>query len=555
MLVLTTVVVILFPLVMASVHLMWLAAAQQRLQSALDAAALKAASDLSRVTINDRHFGFVALSNHPPVGRGCLASTGKALPVESFNALVGTARLASLLATDLGDQTMQGLATTDCENIKVTASALNEALNRAISPSLSLASPTDWDGQKVNALADAKRIFLNDLADSWLGHSSQTAQFKAQLLSQLKSSDTGVLSMPSRSGNSASTQRYEAFRDYPVGTQHFFFTAVGKETALTSSTDSFRGSSSDCINSICRLDAYCTVGDPLIPSCLRDILKIDTTLHLTSSAVPACEPDITPPGVLTVEFANGQIPNIHCLRDLLTSGQLSSSEALIYKVTGGNYPEDDGSCLVQTSGPGTERQTSAGEVVATAIFDWLRNCHCRPTLESVNEILDFTFPNQNGKLAVIFDLTPTGKLVVRSCQQSPFSPTLVSEQQLIAQCNSCTQFPCTMILRDEVRNIGTMAGGKDAGQAVAGDTVNWCDLSLFGARPEQALACGKGAEALGVYLTGMPNQEYKDPQTVARGSTVFLSAYSRNRCESQPRESYYGGGLAVDIQFGNPQAD
>src|ERR1700733_2547676 len=67
-------VFLLIPIGLCIWHFVWLLHQQQRVQAALDAAALQAANDLSRITINDPNFGFIAIANAPPIGSGTLTA-------------------------------------------------------------------------------------------------------------------------------------------------------------------------------------------------------------------------------------------------------------------------------------------------------------------------------------------------------------------------------------------------------------------------------------------------------------------------------------------------
>ena len=59
-----------------------------RTESVIDAAGLVAADDLSRLIINDPNFGYVSLSNYPPIGIATCAADGEPLPVVGINTLV-----------------------------------------------------------------------------------------------------------------------------------------------------------------------------------------------------------------------------------------------------------------------------------------------------------------------------------------------------------------------------------------------------------------------------------------------------------------------------------
>ena len=104
-----------------------------------------------------------------------------------------------------------------------------------------------------------------------------------------------------------------------------------------------------------------------------------------------------------------------------------------------------------------------------------------------------------------------------------------------------------MVYRNYTRKLGTVLGGKHAGQVFSGDPVNWCELSQFSSAPEQALEKGRGEQALGLQLHG---QMYDDRAVMLNGAHFTKT----NGCvlSHQPRRSYYSGGLAVYFELSSP---
>src|SRR6516225_9906245 len=81
----------------------WSFLLHERYKQALEAAALKAASDLSEIVINDPYFGFISLSDRPPIGHATVAEDGEPVPVHGINTIIATSRLEYLIATEIGD--------------------------------------------------------------------------------------------------------------------------------------------------------------------------------------------------------------------------------------------------------------------------------------------------------------------------------------------------------------------------------------------------------------------------------------------------------------------
>ena len=82
----------------------------KRVETVVEGACLMAANDLSRIIINDPHFGYVSLSNYPATGAGTLAPDGEPLPVTGINTLVATIRQNAIIAQELNNSTMQEMA-------------------------------------------------------------------------------------------------------------------------------------------------------------------------------------------------------------------------------------------------------------------------------------------------------------------------------------------------------------------------------------------------------------------------------------------------------------
>jgi hypothetical protein len=107
---------ILLPLLIVVSQLGFFQIDRDRTQNIVDAAGLIAANDLSRIILNDENFGYVSLSNYPPVGKETLADDGEPLPVTGINTLIGTIRQNAIIARELGNETMEHLSETDRVN-------------------------------------------------------------------------------------------------------------------------------------------------------------------------------------------------------------------------------------------------------------------------------------------------------------------------------------------------------------------------------------------------------------------------------------------------------
>ncbi|NJL73487.1 MAG: hypothetical protein HC888_19155 [Candidatus Competibacteraceae bacterium] len=77
-------------------------------RTAIEAAALAAARDLSMIAIDTPDYGFVSLSDSAPIGSTTAAADNFYTPVRSINGIIGTLRLDMIIADKLGDVNLQG---------------------------------------------------------------------------------------------------------------------------------------------------------------------------------------------------------------------------------------------------------------------------------------------------------------------------------------------------------------------------------------------------------------------------------------------------------------
>lgn len=539
---------LLCPLVLGGLHCLWVFGERQRIQTALDAAALQVANDIMKVTVNDPNFGFVAISNNPPIGKSTMSASGKPLPVDGYNTLVGTIRLDTLIANHLGDANFQRLARRDNESLKRTTASLNEALANAVSELSQTKRPTDWNGETIDAYTDGRKSFLSNISqgDALSGESVQA--FSIQLGRASNSLGTGITIPKSvNSGSAPSSVFYPPFVDVPVDREHFVFACVGRNPSITDSSD-FLPPVATQLSSIVRLEATVALKDQFIPFIDWINGRKPTFIRIVSSAKPGFQPDITPPGVLTVQFANGQVRSIRRLRDVFMNPDLRNARCEQYIAINGNYPVDPASQLLKN-----DEQSDADSVLSAAFYDWLRNAHCRPSISSIDDVLDHTFQNQSQRLVTIFEFSTAGEMVSHQCGKSPFNANEVEESQMLAQCNDAlaSNFPCQLIVRDEVNRVGTIYGGKEGGQPLCGDPVNWCELDEYGEGVCEAMKTGKGSQSLNIILSGAQSDECRNQNAIAPHGVIFRSL-KREKLIAQPNPNFYSGGLAVDVIIGSP---
>ena len=143
-------------------------------RTAIEAAALSAAMDLSRIVIFTPQFGYVGLSDAAPNGSytNTASGDGYSMPVHGINTLLATARLNLMIASVIPnaqqqgnnfpatyndtypDPELQALALNDLSNVYAAQALLQAALNDAVLPTPA-GTYYDIQGNQVNISADA----------------------------------------------------------------------------------------------------------------------------------------------------------------------------------------------------------------------------------------------------------------------------------------------------------------------------------------------------------------------------------------------------------------
>ncbi|MBX9772172.1 MAG: hypothetical protein K2X29_12420, partial [Candidatus Obscuribacterales bacterium] len=126
--------------------------AHKEATTAIDSAALQAAKDMSRITV-DSPLGKIALVDSPS------PSKGNKYPVTGVNTLVATLRLDALIANQLNNKTMLFLVN---EDVKRAIPVLKELKQRIVASSQGQGSAYDKDGLSINMQQSAQTVYNNN---------------------------------------------------------------------------------------------------------------------------------------------------------------------------------------------------------------------------------------------------------------------------------------------------------------------------------------------------------------------------------------------------------
>jgi len=525
--------------------------------TAVEAASLTAASDLTRIVVNDPYFGYIALTDFAPTQVSTRAEDGEPLPVLGINTLWATCRNELIIADLIDNEVLRDMANADIEQARRATKLLTDTLSAALRPG-SVGKFHDLDGAVVCPYEHTTRILLANSNQFPVEGTPKVGSLKLSLGWLDDACDSGTqlpqpLDMAKLSKDQKFGENYRAFVNVPASGQNFYFAALGQQPALVNGKR-FRLPDGKRVCSIVRAEV-----DLLLPQQKAMQLiagKSEVSIRAAACAEPRANADISVPGILRLSFEDGLVPRLSSIQDLLNNHILSSSRTDVLTAQDGDYPTDHGSRLSLTDG--TDGSRSMTSIVALGLFDWLRSTHNKARLDSVLSMIASPFSEEKlfhsgetQRLVLNYELDGHGNVLRTDQAQNPFLDEVVSQNQKCASkvdAYVLNGTHWTMYFRDQVRNLGTATGGKHAGEAMPPNPLNWCELPFYGGNETRAGERLKGGTARGVTLNG--NSE-GCPE--GSGGISVQSAEFRNRdgtaLPTQPRKTFYSGGLAVEFRF------
>lgn len=456
-------------------------------KTAIDAAALAAAKDLSRIVINDPNFGYIGFSDSAPVGAATKAGDNYYMPVSSVNTLMGTIRLDLLIADALGNAEMKDLAVRDLNNLKTAKDDLIAAMNTSL---IQGGVAHDADGHDVTPYEDAVAAYQQNTV-RMSGGSSYVANSLKLTLGAIPGGETNIpVASPSTYANTSASQQsgghYLAGMDIPVPSgEHFVFANLGDSVRLVDNAmvQTTIASLPYQMPSIVRAEADQSLNDN----------GAQRVVHCAASAQPCNVVDPKPaPGALSIAFPDGVPPEITKPGDLLKPPFTSTPPVVGQSPPTGDYPTDPGTSLPPvTSWPGLSGPPTAGGAFGVGLYDWIRRAGPKVKIDSLLKAMNTvqfadTGNNANNVLTTnyyTFD-GATGNVVYAARKLSdpdipvgtigsynppgPDPISVVSHNQLFASSletfTSVDRFSYDMYVRDEAWKPGITNGGKHGGE-------------------------------------------------------------------------------------------
>ena len=322
---------------------------QSEQKTAIEAAALAAAREMSKIVVNTPQYGYVGLSDSAPNGVGTQVNDGYDTSVHSINTLLGTTLVDYLIAEDLGStrggNEMRELARQDLNNAKAAASTLMTAIQASITPT---GSATDKNGNTIRPYQEALNAY-NSNSIRIAGNSSYVNGSLQLSLGAITGGAPTNVRLPvgwSSSWPTAKTAngRYKSYTVFTRGTEDWVFAGIEETVKLVDPAKfvATHGGLPYEYDTIVRAQATQNINDN------------GTTRSIMSSACaqPASVYDPLPaPGALVVAYPDGP-PTGACfqrhLSDLiLNSGCMNDGDddCDVLTCTSGDFPVDSGSSL------------------------------------------------------------------------------------------------------------------------------------------------------------------------------------------------------------------
>lgn len=436
-------------------------------KTAIEAAALAAARDMSRIVIDTPQFGFVGLSDSAPIGPNTTANDQYYTQVQSINTIIGTARLDAIIADKMNVPEWRILAKQDIDAAKLAAADLETALKDAIKPG---GSGKDIQGQDVKPYDSAEQAYQqNQIRMS--GNSNYVAGSLQLSLGGLANGSQTNVDVPNPSGVDGSLTstntvggKYKSYTNIPYSGEDFVFAGIGEDIKLVD-----------------QKNWVASVGG--LPYQMATIVRAEATHQVAQGngsgnthqiqgiacAQPASVNDPRPaPGALVISFPDGMPDDKEVLNkpsDLYFAGfmQDKNDDSDLYFSQLADYPVELGSSIdYEPTWPlqSVDPERKANNCCKLAAYDWLRRGGTGVNVNLVQGMHSTPFDNQPADkswpppppvgvdadpimipsgIAHIYRIEPNGSISYESKPVDPIPYASVAHNQLLIECHDCIE--------------------------------------------------------------------------------------------------------------------
>ena len=488
----------------------------QEQETAIEAAALAAAKEISRVVVEDPNLGFVSLSNVPPACKRTAAGDNYYTQVRSINSLLATNRLDLIIADVLKDPILKRCALADYDLIRAAGLRLRDELNQCAE---SGGQSQDADGNQVNPWQQA----LNAYNSNKLRMASQSSAILEGTLKITLGTVSGLttncpIPKPSQFANIDADDQFDlcyvSYRDIPYAGKSFVFAATGSQTTLVDGRD-FK------------------VNDNSLPFSVPCVVKCEASeefqkrgsnskeiVHCAAYAQPPCLNDVCPtPGSLVLSFPSSGVSEVASLLSVFSDPQIKQCPTDVIETPfQGDFPQTP---LTKTALaiPGGKNPLFE-ELLRVAFYDWLKRGRETINVQSLLDTLKAPVDAGAGGTAFYFNHKPDGQVTVTSKPLTPLPELPVSHMQWravsgIAVHSKSGKF-FDIVIKDFVHKSGRVKGGLHAGEPLGNPLPPSSPFS-------KTIEIGDNPAAVGEFPVGQPPGE--------------------------TRPTYSRGGIAVDFRF------
>jgi hypothetical protein len=488
----------------------------QEQETAIEAAALAAAKEISRIVVEDPNIGFVALSNAPPACRKTAAGDNFYTPVKSINSLLATNRLDLIIADVLKDPILKKCCLADYDAVKAAGLRLSKELSDCAE---SGGQSIDANGNTVNPWQEA----VNAYKSNKLRMASQSSSLLEGTLKLTLGTVSGLstncqIPNPPQFANLAPEDQfdlcYAAYRDITYGGKSFVFAATGSATTLVDGKK-FK------------------TGDDSLPYAIPCVVKCEASeefqkrgsngkeiVQCAAYAEPPCLNDTCPtPGSLLMSFPGNGVPEVTNLLSIFSNAQIKQSPTdLIETPFQGDFPQTP---MTKTSlAILGDKNPPIEELIRVAFYDWLKRGREKINVQSLLDALKTPVDGAAGGKSFYFNHKQNGSINVSSKPLAPLPELPVSHMQWravsgIAVHSQNGKF-FDVVIKDFVHKPGRMKGGLHAGEPLGNPLPPSESAS-------KTVEIGENPALVGEFPIGPPG--------------------------GAPRPTYSQGGIAVEFRF------
>ncbi len=438
--------------------------------SAIEAAALSAAQDLSRIVVEDPDIGFISIGDYGPSGKDTKAMDNYFLPVHGVNTLTATCRLDMILADLLDDETLRRMAQRDYNQVQSARLRLETALRAAILPG---GKGKDLDGKDIEPLKNAEAAYNANQIRMNGGNSRLVAGSMKLTLGCVDGLTTMTpIPAPSQYANLVPNQQdggfYKAYVNVPYGGQNFVFCAAARSATLVETKEFVEnlGSLPYFLPTVVRCDA-----EQEVDYVGTETRKATTRLAASACAQPGVLNDRRPfPGSLLLSFPDGAVPELTTLLSVFNHPNVAKSPTDRSKTSldGDSPPEAlSGFALPVVN----SEHPPVGHLLRIALYDWLRRVGPNLNVQSVFDAFKQPLSSDASAHADALSADANGIVSHRSFAIDSGVSLPVSQNQWYAASGQLIEskngFKYDCFIRDYVFQPGRSKGGGHGGEPLA----------------------------------------------------------------------------------------